>query len=285
MQCVGSLMHRITVRHVIPWLTFSESLETGEVTDTAGDAVDGVAVLDAAAVFPDADPRFLELIDIIHVDRPGARAGISDAAEQVEIEHEHEHEVEEEQHHERESYLEFSRVLGSCDRGILSEEAYKFLMSFDKGAVMRRRAREKEWMSGVHAHNERHARRDALFKAQMVCRRARRTALALAEKLLHIEMTAKVQRFEKWQKSRRKVEMWHDRFDSRIAGYTPDQKERLKRYRDSLDKQSRFAYELEKRREAERRKAALSRFQVANCDDGQTGPSHAGAGQQATGSQ
>lgn len=79
--------------------------------------------------------------------------------------------------------------------------------------------------------------------------------------------------------------MWHDRFDSRIAGYTPDQKERLKRYRAALDKQSRFTYEMEKRREAERRKAALSRFEVANRDDGQAGPSNAAAGKRAAGSQ
>ena len=98
-------------------------------------------------------------------------------------------------------------------------------------------------------------------------------------------MTAKVQRFEKWQKSRRKVEMWHDRFDSRIAGYTPDQKERLKRYRAALDKQSRFTYEMEKRREAERRKAALSRFEAANRDAGHCLQSHATPEQKVAGGQ
>ena len=169
-------------------------------------------------------------------------------------------------------------MVGWCDRGILTEEAYKFLMTFDKGSAMRKRAREKEWLSGIKARKERHARVDAQFEAQSICRRARRIALALAEKLLRIEMSAKVQRFDRWQKSRRKVEIWHDRFDSRIAGYSPDQKERLKRYRAALDKQSRFTYEMEKRREAERRKAALSRFEVANRDDGQAGQSNAAAG-------
>jgi hypothetical protein len=267
MQRVGSMMQQITVRHVIPWLTFSDSQEAGEVTDATGDAVANMALWDDTAVLPDADPRFLDLIDIIQIDCLASREAAAEAARQIEIEHAHEQEVEAELHHERESYLEFSRVVGWCDRGILSEEAYKFLMSFDKGSAMRQRAREKEWLSGVKARKERHARVDALFKAQSECRRARRVALALAEKLLHIEMTAKVRRFEKWQKSRRKVQIYHDRFDSRIAGYTPDQRERMERYRDSLDKQSRFAFKREKQKQADEKIAELSRFQVANVSD------------------
>ena len=273
MQRIGRFVQQITVQTVIPWLTFSDGPEAGEVVDAAGETPIAVAVWEDTL---SGESRIIGIPD---------SAQPLDAATQSEIEQAHEHDVEEERHHERESYLEFSRVVGWCDRGILTEEAYKFLMNFDKGAAMRKRAREKEWLSGKQARKKRHAQRDALFKARIACRRARRVALALAEKLLHIEMTAKVQRFEKWQKSRRKVEMWHDRFDSRIAGYTPDQKERLKRYRAALDKQSRFTYEMEKRREAERRKAALSRFEVANRDDGQAGPSNAAAGKRAAGSQ
>lgn len=285
MRRVGSLMQRITVRHVIPWLTFSEAQEAGEVNDAAGDAVDAAAVFDAAAIFPDADPRFLDLIDIIHVDRPGICTATRDTAEHVKIEQEHEHEVEEERHHERESYLEFHRVVGWTGRGILTEEAYKFLMNFDKGAAIRQRQREQEWASGILAIKERKDHRKKMLEAQKICLKARDRVFKLLQKFIRQEMEAKLRHFEKWQKSRRKIEMWHDRFDSRIAGYTPDQKERLKRYRDALDKQSRFAFWYEQRREAERRMAALSRFEVANHDDGQAGPSNAAAGRQANGGQ
>ena len=252
MQRIGRFVQQITVQTVLPWLTFSDGPEAGEVSDVAGETPIAVAVWEDTLT---GESRIIGIPD---------SAQPLDAAAQSKIEQAHEHEVEEERHHERESYLEFSRVVGWCDRGILTEEAYKFLMTFDKGSAMRKRAREKEWLSGIKARKERHARVDAQFEAQMVCRRARRTAMALVEKLLHIEMTAKVQRFEKWQKSRRKVQIYHDRFDSRIAGYTPDQKERLERYRDSLDKQSRFAFSSEKRREAEAKVAEISKFQVAN---------------------
>ncbi|WP_290482024.1 hypothetical protein [Hyphomonas sp. UBA3201] len=254
MQRIGRFVQQITVQTVIPWLTLSDGPEAGEVLDAAGETPLAVAVWEDTLT---GESRIIGIPD---------SAQPLDAAAQSKIEQAHEHEVEEERHHERESYLEFHRVVGWTGRGILTEEAYKFLMTFDKGAAIRKRQREQEWLSGIKARKERHARVDAQFEAQSVCRRARRIALALAEKLLHIEMTAKVQRFEKWQKSRRKVQIYHDRFDSRIAGYTPDQRERLERYRDSLDKQSRFAFKQEKRREAEAKVAGLSRFQVANRD-------------------
>ena len=226
-----------------------------------------MALYDAEAVFPDADPRFLELIDIINVDRPYSRAGITEAAEQTEIEHEHEHEVEEERHHERESYLEFHRVVGWTGRGILTEEAYKFLMTFDKGAAIRQRQRETEWASGKLAIKDREELAKTLKEARRRCWRARERLLHLAKKLIRREMEAKVQRFDRWQKSRRKVQIYHDRFDSRIAGYTLDQRQRLERYRDSLDKQSRFAFKTEKQQEAAEKVAELSRFQVANTSE------------------
>lgn len=273
MQRIGRFVQQITVQTVIPWLTFSDGPEADEVVDAAGETPIAVAVWEDTLT---GESRIIGIPDSA---RP------LDAAAQSKIEQAHEHEVEEERHHERESYLEFHRVVGWTGRGILTEEAYKFLMNFDKGAAIRQRQREQEWASGILAIKERKAHCKQMLEARKLCLKARDRVFRLVQKLIRREMEAKVQRFEKWQKSRRKVEMWHDRFDSRIAGYTPDQKERLKRYRAALDKQSRFTYEMEKRRQAERRKAALSRFQVANCEDGQTGPLNAAAGQQATSSQ
>ena len=273
MQRIGRFVQQITVQTVIPWLTFSDGPEAGEVVDAAGETPIALAVWEDTLT---GESRIIEI---------PTSAEPLDAAAQTNIEQAHEHEVEEERHHERESYLEFHRVVGWTGRGILTDEAYKFLMNFDKGAAIRKRQREQEWASGKLAIKERKEQCKKMLEARKLCLKARDRVLKLAQKLIRSEMDAKVQRFEKWQKSRRKVEMWHDRFDSRIAGYAPDQKERLQRYRAALDKQSRFTYEMEKRREAERRTAALSRFEVANHETGQLGRSYATAGQKATGSQ
>lgn len=189
-----------------------------------------------------------------------------DADTQYEIEHEHEHEVEEERHAEDESYIDESRFLEFGEVNLLSAEAYKRLFKYDKGLAKRRRAREKEWASGVLALKARREQREAQAQARRVCLEARERLRRLVEKLLRMETDAKIRRFKRWQKSQRKVQMWHDRFDSRIAGYAPDQKERLERYRDSLDKHSRFTFEQQKWREEEERRAALSRFEAANID-------------------
>lgn len=254
MQRIGRFVQQITVQTVIPWLTFSDDLEAGEVLDAAGETPIAVAVWEDTLT---GESRIIGFPDSA---RP------LDAAEQSKIKQEHEHEVEEERHHERESYLEFSRVVGWCDRGILTEEAYKSLMGFDKNRAIRERIRSEEWASGKLAIRERKEQCERLYESRKLCERMRARVLNLAEKLIRQEMDAKVQRFDKWRKSRRKVQIWHDQFDSRIAGYTPDQKERLERYRYALDKRSRFAFSSEKRREADAKVAEISRFQAANPD-------------------
>ena len=239
---------------VIPWLTFSDGPEAGEVVDAAGDTPLAVAVWEDTLT---GESRIIGI---------PTSAQTLDAAAQVKIEQAHEHEVEEERHNERQSYLDFHRVVGWTGRGILTEEAYKFLMTFDKGAAIRKRQREAEWASGKLAIEERKELAKSLKESRRRCWRARERLLQLAKKLIKQEMEAKVQRFDRWQKSRRKVQIYHDRFDSRIAGYTPDQKERLERYRDSLDNQSRFAFKQEKRHEAAEKVEELSRFQAANSE-------------------
>ena len=254
MQRIGRFVQQITVQTVIPWLTFSDGPEVGEVLDAAGETPLAVAVWEDTLT---GETRTVEI---------PAPADPVDAAAQSKIEQDHEHEIEEERHHERESYLEFHRVVGWTGRGILTEEAYKFLMTFDKGAAIRQRQREQEWASGILAIKERKAHCKKMLEARKLCMKARDRVFMLAQKLIRREMEAKVQRFDRWQKSRRKVQIYHDRFDSRIAGYTPDQKERLKRYRDSLEKQSQFAFRAEKRREAADKIEELTRFQAANAE-------------------
>lgn len=129
---------------------------------------------------------------------------------------------------------------------------------------MRKRAREKDWASGKQAVKDREELAKSLKESRRRCWRERERLLQLAKKLIKQEMDAKVQRFDRWHKSRRKVQIYHDRLDSRIAGYTLDQRERLERYRDSFDKQSKFAFKQEKRKTADEKIADLSRFQVAN---------------------
>jgi len=255
MQRIGRFVQQITVQTVIPWLTFSDGPEVGEVSDAAGETplVTGI--------WEDTLTGETGIVEIL------APAEPVDTAVQIKIEQAHEHEVEEERHHERESYLEFHRVVGWTGRGILTEEAYKFLMTFDKGAAIRQRQRETEWASGKLAIQEREELAKRLKESRRRCWRARERLLKLAKKLIRREMEAKVQRFDRWQKSRRKVQIYHDRFDSRIAGHTLDQKERLERYRDSLDRQSRFAFKVEKRQEAAEKVAELSRFSVANTSE------------------
>ena len=98
MQRIGRFVQQITVQTVIPWLTFSDGPEAGEVVDAAGETPIAVAV------WEDTLTGESRIIGIPTSAQP------LDAAEQSKIEQAHEHEVEEERHHERESYLEFSRV-------------------------------------------------------------------------------------------------------------------------------------------------------------------------------
>lgn len=226
--------------------------------DAPGDSAIGLAI-------SEEPPQSLETALMSSVQPLGLEHALTtDTETQIARERQHEHQIEEEREKEREDYIDESRFLALGEVNILSAEAYKRLFKYDKARAKRLRARQQEWLSGILARKERAERRDALFQARLVCRRARYIALKLAEKLIRVETEAKVRRFEKWQRAQRKVEIWHDRFDSRIAGYTPDQKERLERYRESLERRSRFAYAREKQREAERRKEALSRFEAAN---------------------
>ena len=125
MQRIGRFVQQIKVQTVIPWLTFSDGPEVGEVSDAAGETplVTGVW-----------EDTLTSETGIVEIPAPAEPV---DTAVQIKIEQAHEHEVEEERHHERESYLEFHRVVGWTGRDILTEEAYKFLMSFDKGATIR----------------------------------------------------------------------------------------------------------------------------------------------------
>ena len=80
MQRVGRMMQQITVRHVIPWLTFSDAQEAGEVTDAAGDVVAGQAFWeDTQAPDDPSDPtsRFFDLIDILYIDHPAATSDVA----------------------------------------------------------------------------------------------------------------------------------------------------------------------------------------------------------------